>query len=117
MTENDLFNELTMLVYTNLQLDCPILSGNMSSHIEIEDLQDKYAVISISGPSYDLKKWAKEGVIEYTGEFDYAISVNNVGAFGGRSEKSKHWANRSIANAIKIIGQIYNAEVVIDVEL
>lgn len=117
MDVKDLFNELTMLVYTNLQLECPILSGNMSSHIEIEEIQDKYAVISISGPSYDLKKYAKEGIIEYTGEFDYAISVNNVGAFGGRSEKSKHWANRSIANACKIIGQIYNAEVVMDVEL
>lgn len=117
MDEKNLFDELTTLVYSVLKIECPVLSGSMSSHIEMEDLQKKFARISISGPSYDLRKWQKEGIIEYTGKYDYAVSVNNVGAFGGRSTKSKHWANRAIVNACRTIGQIYDAEVIVDVEL
>lgn len=117
MKQENLFNELTMLVFSTLKIDCPILSGNMFNNIEMEDLQKDFARIGISGPSYDLKKWRQEGIIEHTGLYDYAVSVNNVGAFNGKSKKSKHWANRSIVNACRVIGQIYNAEVIIDVEL
>lgn len=117
MDEKNLFNELTMLVYTDLKIECPVLSGSMASHIELEEIQKDFARISVSGPSYDLAKWRKEGYVEYTGEYDYAVSVNNVGAFGGRSTKSKHWANRAITNACRAIAQIYGAEVIVDVEL
>ena len=117
MKDENLFDELTMLVFSVLKIECPVLSGNMASHIEMEDLQKDFARISVSGPSYDLKKWRKEGIIEYTGDFDYAVSVNNVGAFGGRSTKSKHWANRAIVKACRAIGHIYDAEVIVDVEL
>lgn len=115
--KDDLFTHLTFLVFNNLKMECPILSGNMLNHIKIEDIQPKFVRIAIAGPSYDLRKWRQEGVIEYTGLYDYAVSVNNVGAFGGRSTKSRHWANRTIVNACKVIGQIYNAEVVVNVEL
>ena len=112
-----LFEELAMIVFTALQLDCPVLSGNMGHHIEYEEVGDKFARIAVSGPSYDVKKWEKTGSIEFTHEYDYAISVNKVGAFGGRSTKSKHWANRSVVKACQAIANAHNAEVIVNVEL
>ena len=114
---DSLHEELTMLVMSSLEIDCPVLSGNMSSHIEMEEMNNGFARISISGPSYDLKEYRKTGRIVYTNEYDYAISVNNVGAFNGRSTRSQHWANRALDKACRIIASKYNAEVVVDVEL
>lgn len=115
--EDNLVDIITLLVASTLQIDCPVLSGNMQTYVKVENIRPESALISVSGPSYDLKKWRKEGIIEHTGKYDYAVSVNNLGAFWGKSTKSKHWANRSIVNACKSIAQSYNAEVIVDVEL
>ena len=112
-----IYQEIAMLVYTNLELNCPVLSGNMKSHIEYDDVESNFTRISISGPSYDFNEWKKTGKINHTNQYDYAISVNELGAFMGKSKKSKHWANKAIVNACKAVAQVYNAEVIVDVEL
>lgn len=112
-----LYEELAMLVFTGLQLDCPVLSGNMQNHIEYEEVGSDFTRICVSAPSYELNTWKKTGKIKYTNEYDYAVSVNNVGAFMGRSTKSKHWANKSIVKSCRAIAQNYNAEVIVNVEL
>lgn len=113
--EDEIFIRLTELVFTTLGLDCPILSGNMQHHIDYEDKQDDYVQIVISAPSYDIAKWQKTGMIEYNGKFDYALSVNQVGAFNGRSKKSKHWVDKAIEKCCKAIGSEFNAKVSINV--
>lgn len=117
MAQDNLYTELVSLVYTNLELDCPVLSGNMRNNITHEEIGQNYTKLSVAGPSYDTNLWRKKGVVVHTYEYDYAVSVNNVGAFNGRSTKSKHWANKSIAKACRAIAQKYNAEVVVNVEL
>jgi hypothetical protein len=112
-----MFQQLTNIVFTKLALECPILSGNMQHHIVNESFGTKEATISISGPSYDIAKWRRTGQIVHDGKYDYAISVNNVGAFNGKSKKSQHWVNKSLATSCEIIGKLYNAEVIVDVEL
>ena len=117
MASDTLYEELTMLVFTALQLDCPVMSGNMKNHIEYEEVGSDFTRIGISGPSYDIATWKKTGSIEHTGEYDYAVSVNNVGAFMGKSTKSRHWANKSIVKACRTIANVYGAEVIVNVEL
>ena len=117
MAKDTLYQELTMLVYTTLRLDCPIMSGNMQNHIDFEEIGNDFARIGISGPSYDVETWKRTGQIEYNGKYDYAVSVNEVGAFMGRSQRSKHWVNKSLVKACRIVAQEYNAEVIVNVEL
>lgn len=112
-----IFEELTALVFTSLVIDCPVLSGNMQHHIKYDKIENTSAEIVVEAPSYNVSKWAKTGVIEYTGDYDYAVSVNNLGAFGGKSTKSKHWANKSVVKASRAIAGVYDAEVIVDVGL
>lgn len=116
MATDTLYQELVSLVYSTLLLDCPVMSGNMQHHIKYEEVGSDFTRISISGPSYDIKKWRTTGEIEYDGEYDYAISVNNVGAFNGRSTKSKHWVQKALVKASRAIASSYRAEVIVDVE-
>lgn len=117
MVNDEILNKLSSLLSTTLQLDCPILSGNMSHHIQIDSIAENESIISVSGPSYDTSEWQKTGVIRYNDKYDYAISVNNAGAFGGRSTKSKHWVNKTCAKVCQIIGKEYDMEVIVNVEL
>lgn len=117
MPKDTLYEELTMLVFTALQLDCPVMSGNMQNHIEYEEFGTNFCRIGVSGPSYDIPLWKSTGTIEHDGKYDYAISVNDVGAFMGRSTKSRHWANKSIVKSCKTIARLYDAEVIVNVEL
>lgn len=112
MTNDTLYTELVSLVYSTLLLDCPVMSGNMQHHIEHEEVGSDFTRISISGPSYDIKKWRTTGEIEYDGEYDYAVSVNNVGAFNGRSTKSKHWVQKALLKACNAVASAYGAEVI-----
>ncbi len=115
--DDTLYNELSSLVFTTLKLDCPVMSGNMKSHIEIDAVGNGFTRISVSGPSYDIDEWNKTGAIVHTNEYDYAVSVNNVGAFMGKSKKSKHWANKSVVKSCRAIATKYDAEVIVNVEL
>lgn len=117
MATDSLYAELVSLVYSTLLLDCPVMSGNMQHHIEHEEVGSNFTRISISGPSYDISKWRTTGEIEHDGKYDYAVSVNNVGAFAGRSKKSRHWANKAIVKACRMVGALHGAEVIVNVEL
>lgn len=109
--------KLAVLVLTGLKLDSPVLSGNMKSHINIESVSDSEIVLSISGPSYDLPKWEETGQIIYTNEYDYALSVDTLGAFGGKSKKSKRWIEKSLKKSCDIKANEWEAEVVCNVQL
>lgn len=107
-----MYQELIVLIYSTLLIDCPVLSGNMQHHIEWEEVGHDFARIVIKGPSYDIHKWMTTGEIERDGKYDYAVSVNEVGAFNGRSKKSKHWVDKAIDKACNTIASIYGAEVI-----
>ncbi len=112
---NDLI-KLVNLVSMELSVNCPVLSGNMKSNIEITDIKDNEITICISAPFYDLKEWKKTGIIKHTGKTiyektDYAMWVNNIGAFG-RHNKSQYWCNRSIYNSVNTIANEIGAIVI-----
>lgn len=116
--QDTLFTKLVALVFAQLGNDCPVLSGNMSSHISYGSISPSEALIIVSGPSYDLSEWRKNRRIVLTNEFDYASSVNNLGAFMGKSKKSKHWANKSVVRACQIFAAEYpNMEVINNVAI
>lgn len=114
---DQMFEELAHLINSGLLLDCPVMSGNMKSNIAMEEMGASFARIEISGPSYDIPEWRATGAIHHTGEYDYAVSVNGVGAFEGKSKKSRHWANKSVVKSCRAIATLYGAEVQVDVEL
>lgn len=117
MDYNDLI-KLVNLVSTELSVNCPVLSGNMKSNLEIVDIKSNEITICISAPFYDLKEWKKTGVIKHTGSpkkwpqfTDYAMWVNLLGAFG-RHNKSQFWVNRSIYNSVTTIANEIGAIVI-----
>ena len=112
----ELLIKLVNLVATELSINCPVLSGNMKSNLEITDIKQDSITICISAPFYDLKEWKETGVIKHTGKVisgltDYAMIVNSFGAFG-KKNKSQFWANRSIYNSVNTIANEINAIVV-----
>ena len=117
MDANDLIR-LVNLVSAELSINCPVLSGNMKSNLEIVDIKSNEITICISAPFYDLKEWKKTGVIKHTGSpkkwpqfTDYAMWVNLLGAFG-RHNKSQFWVNRSIYNSVTTIANEIGAIVI-----
>ena len=115
MDGNDLL-KLVDLVGIMLSVNCPVLSGNMKSNIEIVDIKDNEITICINAPFYDLDKWEKDKVIIHTnklenGMSDYAYIVNQFGAFY-RKNKSQYWVNRSIYSSVNQIANEMGAIVV-----
>lgn len=92
--------ELQLMIYYNLVLQSPVLSGNMQNMIDalglygLDPVNDESRIL-ITAPTYDMKKWKKEGVIIHDFRYNYAESVNEEGAFG-RHNSSEHWVNRVI---------------------
>lgn len=107
-----MYQELIVLIYSTLLIDCPVMSGNMQHHIEWEEVGKDFARIVIKAPSYDIKEWMRTGNIEHDGKYDYAVSVNEVGAFNGRSKKSQHWVDKAVKKACETIAGLYGAEVI-----
>lgn len=115
MEDVNILMKIANLVMTELSINCPVLSGNMKSHIEITEIGDDEITICISAPFYDLKEWKKSGVINYIGSpkkypnfTDYAMWVNKMGAFG-RHNKSQYWANRAVYNSASTIANEMDA--------
>lgn len=106
-----MFEELVLLVFNCLRMDCPVLSGNMQQHIDIETIGNRYTKIVVSGPSYDQKTFRKTGQIVLTNEYDYAIAVNSMGAFG-KHNKSEKWVNRSLLRTCQVVAGGYGAKVI-----
>lgn len=93
-----MLDKLFSLVYSDLIMSSPILSGNMQSMIQLGQIGTKEVEIIISAPFYDIKEWEKNKVVKHTGESkngvtDYANWVNELGGFG-RHNKSEYWVNR-----------------------
>ena len=115
--------KLYNLVDENLYLSCPVLSGNMRHHIDVNTVLagDEEVNIVISAPFYDMKEWQKNHRIKYTGgikngKHDYAYWVNALGAFakGGRDV---NWVHRAIYEAVCTFASEIDAEVVNELPL
>lgn len=119
---------LSDLIKFYLEELSPVLSGNMVREIlnaELVEVNDHEITFCISAPFYDTKLWKEKGVIVNSGESiqigigkhtfkanyggitDYAMWVNEVGAFGSHN-KSMHWVNRVCDMCARLIP---NAEV------
>ena len=106
------------LLFSNLTMSSPVLSGNMKSFIKTGNVGINTREIIIDAPFYDMKKWEKEKVIVHTGETiagrtAYAEWVNRLGAFG-RHNKSEGWVNRAVLEVVSAIANQVGAEVVYD---
>lgn len=113
-----MFEEMTLFQAINLclSIDCPVMSGNMHENIKVQSIGEKEIVIEISGPSYDITKWRKTGVVYHTNKYDYAKSVYMYGGFHTMN-KSRHWTARSLNRACEIIAPQYGAIVINKLEL
>ena len=75
--------ELQLMIYYNLVLESPVLSGNMQNMIDSLGLYGLDPVnnesrILITAPSYDTKKWRKEQVIVHDYKFNYDKMIEIV---------------------------------------
>jgi len=116
-----MINQLYSLIYSNLYLQSPVLSGNMQSHIRVDSIKPKEITIVIEAPFYDMKEWSKTGRIlltgdSYNGITNYAQWVNDIGAFGTRND-SMHWVNRVLYVCCKAIAVQEGAEVINELPL
>ena len=109
------------LLYTELELESPVLSGNMKSLISesINDPSDRE--ILIEAPFYDQGIWQKTGAVVHTGQnykgiTDYSLWVNLLGGFATHN-KSQGWVNRCITTAVDSVANIYGAEVIYDLSV
>lgn len=117
----EIVEKLHALLFSNLILQSPVLSGNMQSLIQIAQVGSDYAEIVIEAPFYDGKKWRKDGTIVHTGETikgktDYAQWVNDLGAFATHN-KSMHWVNRACYECANAIANEIGATVINELEL
>lgn len=102
-----------LLVFNCLRMDCPVLSGNMQQHIDIETIGNRYTKIVVSGPSYDFQTWKRTKEIIPTHEYDYAIWVNeNRTNMFGKTNKSRHWVNDSIRRTCQVVSGGYGAKII-----
>lgn len=115
--------KLYNLVSENLYLSCPVMSGNMRHHIDVNTVlkDDEEVEIVISAPFYDLNEWKKNHQIKFTGKIingkhDYAYWVNALGAFakGGRDV---HWVHRAIYEATCVLAGEIDAIVINELPL
>ena len=125
---------LSDLIKFYLEELSPVLSGNMVREIlmaELVNVSDHEVTFCISAPFYDMKLWREKGVIVHSnlhiniyggksthasayGDItDYAMWVNELGAFGSQNE-SMHWVNRVCDMCAHLIP---NAEVINRLEL
>ncbi len=118
---DDIVEKLHALLYSNLIMQSPVLSGNMQSLIQVGVQGGGTREIIIDAPYYDMKKWEKEKVIVHTGEVKngktaYAEDVNLRGAFG-RHNRSEGWVNRAIKEVVDTIANEIGAQVIYEIKL
>lgn len=118
-----LLEKLYSLLNEDLYLSCPVLSGNMRNHIDLNTVQpgDKEITIVISAPFYDMKEFKKSGQVKYTnkvvdGRTDYAQWVNDLGPFG-RPGRSQHWVNRTCYDVASAIANEVGGVVINELDL
>lgn len=115
--------KLYQLVDENLYLSCPVMSGNMRHHIDVNTVLkgDEEVEIVISAPFYDMKEWQKNHRIKFTGEtidgkHDYAYWVNALGAFA-RGGRDVNWVHRAIYEAVCTLASEIDAQVINELSL
>ena len=113
--------KLHALLFSNLIMQSPVLSGNMQSMIQVGIQGSSTREIIIDAPFYDAKKWEKDKIVVHTGEVKngktaYAEDVNLRGAFG-RHNKSEGWVNRAVKEVVETIANEIGAQVVYGVQL
>ena len=91
-------DQLHQLIYYNLVLNSPVLSGNMQMFIQQGFSGEYQSEIYVKAPFYDMTQWKKTGTIVHTGAVkngftDYAFWVNEAGGFGTHNDSEK-WINR-----------------------
>lgn len=117
----NIVEKIHALLFSNLIMQSPVLSGNMQSMIQIGMQGSATREIIIDAPYYDMKRWNKDKVVIHTGETingktAYAEDVNLYGAFG-RHNKSEGWVNRAVKEVVEAIANETGAQVIYGVRL
>ena len=113
MTKN--IEKLQSLLFNQLLVNCPYLSGNMLNNISVKPLSDKKVEITISAKFYDVDLFKNKGVIKFTNEnhngiTNYAMWVDNYGGFFSHN-KSENWITNTVADCCNVIGNEIGAKV------
>lgn len=95
------------MLFSNLVLSSPVMSGNMQNSIKVGVVGQGSMELVISAPFYDIPRWRKDKTIVHTGEkrgsvTDYAEDVNKYGGFRTHNE-SEGWVNRTIKATVDAI--------------
>lgn len=118
-----LVRQLGTFVRNSLIQNCPVLTGNLVSHIKFTSYNENSANIKMSGLNYNSTRWRetdvfryyKKGALNSKGQnmrFDYANWLNIYGAFG-RGGKDIGWVNRAVLSAVRSFAGSYNASIII----
>ena len=113
--------KLYTLVNSSLLLHCPYLSGNMLNSIALSYIHEDSIRLRINAKFYDVNKFKKDGIIEFTGEnhngiTNYAMWVNEFGGFFSRNN-SMYWVNRAVYDAVQTIANEIGATVINELPL
>ena len=115
--------QLGTFVRNSLIQNCPVLTGNLVSHIKFTSYNETSANIKMSGLNYDSNRWrntdvfryVKSGTMNSKGQnlrFDYANWLNIYGAFG-RGRRDVGWVNKAVLSAVRSFASAYNASIII----
>lgn len=107
---DEIVEKIHSALFTSLQTNAPVLSGNTKNNIHQLDLN----TIVIEPMEYDVIAWEQAGILLFTGNpISYALDVELHGAFGTEN-KSKDWVKNTIRSVVNTIASEYNAEVIYD---
>jgi len=111
--------QLGTFVRNSLIQNCPVLTGNLVSHIKFTSYNETSANIKMSGMNYNADLWRQRDVIKHYGKsagtdkrFDYANWLNIYGAFG-RGRRDVGWVNKAVLSAVRSFASAYNASIII----
>ena len=115
---DNIVEKLHAVLFSNLIMSSPVLSGNMQSMIQVGLQGSSTREIIIDAPFYDAKRWYKDKVVVHTGETHngktaYAEDVNKYGAFF-RHNKSEGWVDRAVREVVEVIANEIGAQVIYD---
>lgn len=116
---DDIVEKLHALLFSNLVMQSPVLSGNMQSMIQTGLQAGNYREIIIDAPYYDMARWNKDKIVIHTGQVidgksAYAQDVELYGAFG-RHNKSQGWVGRAIKEVVETIANEIGAQVIYEI--
>jgi hypothetical protein len=121
--EELLVRQLGTFVRDSLIQNCPVLTGNLVSHIKFTSYSEHTANIKMSAMNYNTRKWKTYDVMRFYNDyasnrkgqylrFDYANWLNIYGAFG-RGRRDIGWVNNAVLSAVRSFAGAYNASIII----